>query len=98
MSMELFRPLASIVIMSYKFMDIEKNLPIYLKIRFLDVQRFRNAKLKDMSLHVSRHVHGDLDGYLQYATASYSFQKHGCQRNINIKSALHNFIWQKADT
>ena len=54
-----------------QFSDIEKkNLPIYLKIRFLDVQRFRNAKLKDMSLYVSRHVHGDLDGYLQYATAS----------------------------
>ena len=72
MSMELFRPLASIVItyVLQAVMDIEKNLPIYLKIRFLDVQRFRNAKLKDMSLHVSRHVHGDLDGYLQYATAS----------------------------
>ena len=75
MSIELFRPLASIVIISYKvmgcqFSDIEKNLPIYLKICFLDVQRFRNAKLKDMSLHVSRHVHGDLDGYLQYAAAS----------------------------
>ena len=79
MSMELFRPLPSIVI-SYgcQFLDIEKNLPIYLKICFLDVQRFRNAKLKDMSLHVSRHVHGDLDGYLQYATASYWIQEHGC--------------------
>ena len=53
MSMEFFRPLennSDYFQQGYgcQSFDIEKNLPIYLKMRFLDVQRFRNAKLKDM--------------------------------------------------